>query len=309
MSSEHSFLAHIAQNPEDRAARLVYADWLEERGDPRAQLLRVHEEMLTLPVYDDRYWELKGLHAGLTQKAEPAWVKAVDCGPAYRPLFTHIPPERAKRWRLVDEFIDHWYGWRTEPDGFSETDLVAAEKALGFALPMALREWYLRYGKRDDVWSKQDRLCLPGELGSSWGWNNNEDALIFYCENQACDAWGIRTQDLKAEDPPVYRFDGGPMLVSPTTSMFAIMILLHEVKFATRSAWGEVTNESAAKIAATYSHAGEVPESYWVGEWHRFFEGRDLIIHLSGLSAYVTPRTEEAFQRVDEMIRGQLDRD
>jgi uncharacterized protein (TIGR02996 family) len=38
---EEAFLEAIRANPRDKTARLVYADWLEERGDPRAEYLRV----------------------------------------------------------------------------------------------------------------------------------------------------------------------------------------------------------------------------------------------------------------------------
>ena len=33
---EQRLLATIAATPHDRGPRLIYADWLEERGDPRA---------------------------------------------------------------------------------------------------------------------------------------------------------------------------------------------------------------------------------------------------------------------------------
>src|SRR5687767_4499867 len=36
MSDEDAFLAAIAANPHDRVARLVYADWLDERCDEAA---------------------------------------------------------------------------------------------------------------------------------------------------------------------------------------------------------------------------------------------------------------------------------
>ncbi|MEK6234231.1 MAG: TIGR02996 domain-containing protein [Planctomycetales bacterium] len=36
---EQSFLNEIAVNPGDDAPRLIFADWLEERGDLRAELL------------------------------------------------------------------------------------------------------------------------------------------------------------------------------------------------------------------------------------------------------------------------------
>jgi uncharacterized protein (TIGR02996 family) len=38
--SEEAFERVIAASPDDDTARLVYADWLEERADPRGELLR-----------------------------------------------------------------------------------------------------------------------------------------------------------------------------------------------------------------------------------------------------------------------------
>lgn len=38
---EELFVKGIEAHPADNTARLVYADWLEERGDPRAEYLRV----------------------------------------------------------------------------------------------------------------------------------------------------------------------------------------------------------------------------------------------------------------------------
>src|SRR5439155_15143566 len=42
MTTERALLAAIREDPEDDAARLVYADWLEEQGQAdRAELIRV----------------------------------------------------------------------------------------------------------------------------------------------------------------------------------------------------------------------------------------------------------------------------
>ncbi|MCI0455434.1 MAG: TIGR02996 domain-containing protein [Gemmataceae bacterium] len=44
MTDEADFLQNILDNPDEDANRLVYADWLEERGDPRAELIRLQVE-------------------------------------------------------------------------------------------------------------------------------------------------------------------------------------------------------------------------------------------------------------------------
>jgi uncharacterized protein (TIGR02996 family) len=44
MSSRTSFLRAILDAPEEDAPRLVYADWLEEQGDPRGEFIRLQVE-------------------------------------------------------------------------------------------------------------------------------------------------------------------------------------------------------------------------------------------------------------------------
>jgi uncharacterized protein (TIGR02996 family) len=42
MSLKEAFVRDVIENPEDNAPRLIYADWLEENGDPaRAELIRL----------------------------------------------------------------------------------------------------------------------------------------------------------------------------------------------------------------------------------------------------------------------------
>jgi uncharacterized protein (TIGR02996 family) len=40
-SQQAAFLAAIHDDPENDGTRLVFADWLEEHGDPRAEFIRV----------------------------------------------------------------------------------------------------------------------------------------------------------------------------------------------------------------------------------------------------------------------------
>lgn len=49
MSEEEVFLLDILARPDDDVPRLVYADWLEDHGDPRAELLRLGWEQRGRP--------------------------------------------------------------------------------------------------------------------------------------------------------------------------------------------------------------------------------------------------------------------
>src|SRR5215208_4409122 len=48
MNEEAGFIAALLAAPNDRTAMLVYADWLDERADPRAEYLR----MVAAGAYD-----------------------------------------------------------------------------------------------------------------------------------------------------------------------------------------------------------------------------------------------------------------
>lgn len=64
---EQKFLAAIAANPNDAEARAVYADWLEERGDPRAEYLRLEALLYAGPA---RF-------VALMKQLDPRWLAAV----------------------------------------------------------------------------------------------------------------------------------------------------------------------------------------------------------------------------------------
>lgn len=74
MHDESHFLRVIAQQPEDDSLRLVYADWLEEQGDVRAEYLRAEYRLRVEGVDDD------GLLDRLRPQFEKAWLRAVHDG-------------------------------------------------------------------------------------------------------------------------------------------------------------------------------------------------------------------------------------
>jgi carbon storage regulator len=51
---EKGFLQAIVDSPGDEGLRLVFADWLEERGDPLAEFIRLRCALANLPAGDER---------------------------------------------------------------------------------------------------------------------------------------------------------------------------------------------------------------------------------------------------------------
>lgn len=110
MSDERAFLKAIRAKPGDRTARLVYADWLQERDDPRGELIRIEEELTGLPIHSDRYCELKPRRRELLVSAERPWLKQMCYGSTdYQPVFADVPSGWKERWRLLREFVERWH--------------------------------------------------------------------------------------------------------------------------------------------------------------------------------------------------------
>jgi uncharacterized protein (TIGR02996 family) len=93
---DETFLRAILAAPEDATSRLVYADWLEERGDPRAEVLRLNwngqrinfldwvQRQGNLDYYLERHAELRPeLEAVQSEKTLADRLKAL--GPTVNP--------------------------------------------------------------------------------------------------------------------------------------------------------------------------------------------------------------------------------
>jgi uncharacterized protein (TIGR02996 family) len=304
VNSLDPFLSQVVATPDDKSLRLVYADWLEERGDPRSELIRVEGRMADLAPFAEEYATLRARRNELRQAADRKWLTAMGYVARHQPLFTRLPSSRDARWRLVEEFIDVWYRPLSTGDGYSEEELAAAESRLGCRLPPALREWYALSGKRRDVWSKQDHFQAPSQLH----FHEDGSSLIIRGENQWCEMWGIRARDLELEDPPVYELLD-PARASLTLTAFAIAVMMYEVKFASGilAAGGQVPDQLTRREVRPLRRC-QLPSRYWVGSPVHFYEDTDIIVETEGHEwVYVTARAAEAFEQLGEEFRSHLE--
>jgi uncharacterized protein (TIGR02996 family) len=81
MNDENAFLDAIAANPDDEELRQVYADWLEERGDPRAEFLRLATSLAALPAAEKRADKLKARLRALQPGIDAKWLALMDRAP------------------------------------------------------------------------------------------------------------------------------------------------------------------------------------------------------------------------------------
>jgi uncharacterized protein (TIGR02996 family) len=77
---EKAFLQGMLEQPDDPVPRLVFADWLEEQGDPRGELIRLTHLLTQNPEVFDRSVQetrLRSLLAAGVQPVGPRWTNSL----------------------------------------------------------------------------------------------------------------------------------------------------------------------------------------------------------------------------------------
>jgi uncharacterized protein (TIGR02996 family) len=77
MTPDDAFLQAILENPDDDTPRLIYADWLEERGDPRGEFIRIQCRLAMLSAADERRPLLERQERELLEHHQDKWLGAL----------------------------------------------------------------------------------------------------------------------------------------------------------------------------------------------------------------------------------------
>ena len=218
-----------------------------------------------------------------------------------------IPESRLERWNILSRVIADWYPESNPNGGISEDAIVTNATRLGIPIPAAIREWYTRFGARSDVWSQQDELLMPDRMHVTSG------HLTFLVENQAVVEWGIATENLFYDDPPVHASSVDDqdtwLLDSATTSMFALQRFAYCLKFSRSIRWfanAYVTRTVSSIVMDGYPELLSI-DSTWPGPT-KFFGDRDTMIELEGVAdassswLYAVTRTAAAAVRFKNLL-------
>src|SRR4051794_33447884 len=108
MSLEEAFLRDICANPDEDAPRLIYADWLDEQGEPagvaRAGFIRA-QIALAIPQTEEREKKaLVGRQDALLKKWRATWTKP------FRKMFARCEFRRGFIEQVTihaDTFLEH----------------------------------------------------------------------------------------------------------------------------------------------------------------------------------------------------------
>ncbi len=287
LHTDADFLTAVAANPADRTLRLVYADWLDEQSQPHGELIRVEEEMRELPVFSDRFWELKPRRNVLRAQVGAEWCGQMRYGTECEPVFRHgIPDGWRERWRLIREFTERWHQVPMPDIGGRQKEIAEAEARLGRTLPPSVREW-IAFARdvgpipdRDrEFWMLCEVLAVPCQAAASLQRTRHSD------DDRALDSdEGVRFADFTHDDPPVYtywetlnanhRFEFTPSdtTCADTVSAFAFALVL---RF-TRGVGGFYADvEQVADLTRDLSHTFPTHVTLRNGEW---YEADNIIV-------------------------------
>jgi uncharacterized protein (TIGR02996 family) len=84
VTEDEAFIRRIVDSPGDHLPRLVYADWLDERGDPRGAYLRAEHEWaqsVRLPHTSREPIDIPPQLLRLAEELDPVWVARVSTPP------------------------------------------------------------------------------------------------------------------------------------------------------------------------------------------------------------------------------------
>jgi uncharacterized protein (TIGR02996 family) len=131
VGDERALVASVERSPRDYTARLVYADWLDERSDPRGEYLRLLCEVTQSTEASARREDCVARLQQLRADFADNWLVSVQCGLGWRVLLeANMRP-----------FAERDYGQMYQFGApATEKQLAEAEAALGLRLPNDLRE-------------------------------------------------------------------------------------------------------------------------------------------------------------------------
>ena len=111
LAAEAGFISEIADTPDDVTPRLIFADWLEERGDPRGEFIRIQCELADPSEDIERRERLDERQEELRRQFEAEWTtdlkgKVLDWT-FHRGMVEYVEVDAADLYRHSEYFRKH----------------------------------------------------------------------------------------------------------------------------------------------------------------------------------------------------------
>ncbi len=191
----------------------------------------------------------------------------------------NLTARSASRWHTLMSLVEAWSAPIRADDGLPPEPLADAEQRLEFALPLALREFHMLAGTRDDLFRQQNLLLGPGKLYA------DEHHLVVWHENQSVVRWGIPLARLEEDDPPVEMLGNADVTpAGPSFSVFVVQMLLLDL-FAISDhgvfAWTPEEDDIETQFPLFVQRLPLV-QWHWPAFPTRFYASEDVVLVVDG---------------------------
>jgi uncharacterized protein (TIGR02996 family) len=160
---DDAFLAALAANFDDETTRLVYADWLDERGDPRGPFLRTEVEWARLHLDDEGFPAALARLSIAQRGVDLNWAMSVS----------RLPPLLRRTWEAGSRPLIKL------PSNLSPSEL----RRNWIACVEHTKEMLARYAGEQAVASQ---FCVPADytvfmasIGDGWLWPRGLELELF----------------------------------------------------------------------------------------------------------------------------------
>ena len=190
------FLQEIIDNPDSEAPRRIYADWLEEQGEPLGEFIRLQCDMEETPEDDPRHPAMVRRQSALLREHRREWLKDVKGVPPQKVRFRRGFPDNVQTdMKTLKQSGDYWL--RVYPiqglQLIAEADLAWLAQWTGLR---ALRSLEFRPRLRD------------------WGHSQQKQRLRLWKHPNLSNLHVLRLPDIRLETPEIEAIRQAPVAQS-----------------------------------------------------------------------------------------------
>ncbi|MEV6303289.1 hypothetical protein AB0M02_28020 [Actinoplanes sp. NPDC051861] len=205
-----------------------------------------------------------------------------------------VPDDPGEVCGLIAGFLEDWCGTVVVADGEREEEVAAAERRLGFSLPVALRWVFVHVAGVG-----QDPLVPPARLAV-----DGHGVLTYREENQGCARWGIRPG---RPDPAVVWTDGRQW--RPYLDRISVDLLAWCLSEAMTRSGAHVLWCPFEEQPASLTRLGIPDHVFWAEPGAapvRWFRAGDCLVRNDGdIQLIALGKTKEDVRRTSAEIRGE----